>query len=104
MKRIAILAVALCLALDCTASAATGVVAFYNSMSNSIVIATAQGYTCGNVMSVHWNLSRGDAVVGELYSYGTHTLYDATIDDEISLWIEEFWIDQDQAIDWLQRQ
>ena len=69
-----------------------------------IVIATNNGYTCGNIFGLApWNLSRGDYVAGELESYGTHEIYDISIDDSFSLWIDEYWMNADRAMDWIER-
>ena len=104
MKKFVTAAILFCgVIVSSTASAARGVVAFYNQSSNKIIIATQMGYTCGKVMSVPIMLSRGDVVAGDLESYGTHEIYNLTDDENFSMWIDNFWLSEEQAIDWLER-
>ena len=104
MKKFIALAVLFCaVTISSTASAARGVVAFYNRSSNKIVIATQQGYTCGEVMNFPMRLDRGDVVVGDLESFGTHEIYNLTDDENFSVWIDNFWLSESQVRDWLER-
>ena len=104
MKKFVISVVMFCVVtISSTVSAARGVVAFYNHSSNKIVIATQMGYTCGEVMNFPMRLDRGDVVAGNLESYGTHEIYNLTDDENFSLWIDNFWLSEEQAIDWLER-
>ena len=102
-KKITILLTLLLLIMtSCTAFAKKGVVVFYNS-SGKIAIQTDYGYTVGEVMSVPIMLDRGDTVTGDLESYGTHDIYDITTDETFSLWVDDYWLSRDRAIDWIQR-
>lgn len=80
--------------------ASRGVVAFYNSGTNKIIIATSLGYTCGEVYGFYLG-GRGNVVVGELESFGVQEIYDATFDTEFSMWVDQFWLDADSAVNWL---
>jgi len=104
MKKFVAAAILFCgVIVSSTASAARGVVAFYNQSSNKIIIATQMGYTCDKVMHFPRRLDRGDVVAGDLESYGTHEIYNLTDDENFSMWIDNFWLSEEQAIDWLER-
>ncbi|MBR1645810.1 MAG: hypothetical protein IJ685_03435 [Selenomonadaceae bacterium] len=104
MKKFLTVAVLLCgVMISSTASAARGVVAFYNQSSNKIVIATNMGYTCGEVMNFPMRLDRGDVVAGDLESFASHELYNLTTDTSFTMWISKYWASESQALDWLER-
>ena len=104
MKKFILLVVLICtLMISSTVSAARGVVAFYDQSSNKIVIATNSGYTYGNVMYYIWGLKRGDVVVGNLESFASHELYDLTTDSSFTMWIDRYWANENEVIDWLKR-
>ena len=42
-------------------------------------------------------------MAGDLESYGTHEIYNLTDDENFSMWIDNFWLSEEQAIDWLER-
>ena len=44
-----------------------------------------------------------DVVVGDLESFGTHEIYNLTDDENFSLWVDNFWLSESQALDWLER-
>lgn len=47
-------------------------------------------------------MNRGDMLAGELESFGVQDVYDMSRDRGITLWIDNFWLTEDQAIDWMQ--
>ena len=104
MKKFVLLVIMFCtVMISSTASAARGVVAFYNQSSRKIVIATQMGYTCGKLMDFPIGLNKGDVVAGDLESFGTHEIYNLTDDENFSIWIDNYWLSEDRVIDWLER-
>ena len=104
MKKLIVLVALLCtVIISSTAAAARGIVAFYNQSSSKVVISTQMGFTCGTLMSVPIWLSRGDTVAGDLESFGTHEIYNLSHDESFSLWIDNYWMSEDQVLDWLER-
>ena len=105
MKKFIALVVVLCaVMITSTASAARGVVVFYGERSNKIVIETDSGhFTCGEVTDITLHLSRGDEVAGELETSGSHELYNITEDESFSMWIDDYWLSKEQALEWLER-
>lgn len=61
------------------------------------------GYTCGKIMGYVYGVRRGNAVAGELHSFGTHEIYDLNADVSFTIWIEKYWASEDDALDWLER-
>ncbi|WP_295155293.1 hypothetical protein [Selenomonas sp. AE3005] len=105
MKKVLPLLLLLLITLSAVAFAEQGQVVYYNTNRQSVVIATASGYTCGEVTmfrSGFWELSRGDMLAGDLNSYGSHDVYDLSRDRMISLWIDDVMLSQDAAFDWIQ--
>ena len=84
--------------------ASRGVIAFYGERSDILVIRTQSGYyTCGEVFGLApWNLSRGDIVMGDLDSFGFHDVYDYSIDESFQLFIDEIYLNEQQAAKWIQ--
>lgn len=104
MKKFIAFVVVLCaVMISTTASAARGVVAFYNERSNKIVIETDNGFTCGEVTGIIVHLSRGDEVAGDLESSGSHEIYNITEDESFSMWIDDYWLSKERALDWLEQ-
>ena len=103
-KFVALVVLLFAVMISATASAAKGVVVFYGERSNKIIIETDRGnFTCGEVMSITIRLSRGDEVAGELESSGTHELYNLTSDEGFSVWIDDYRLSKERALDWLER-
>lgn len=102
MKRICLLVAALMLVLSATAFAERGVIAFCND-NGVVIIGTSMGFTCGtSSYFIPYGVQRGDSVVGDLSSFGSHEIYDLDADTTFQLWIDEYWASEDQAIEWLQ--
>lgn len=105
MKKFIALVVMLCtVMISSTAMAERGIVAFYSKSSRKIIIATNNGYTCGDVsfISMTYGLKRGNYVVGDLHSFGFQDLYDLTTDSSLTVWIKKCWASENDAMDWLQ--
>ena len=103
-KFIAVIVVLCAVMITSSASAAKGVVVFYGERSKKIIIETGwQRYTCGEVMGITIHLHRGDEVAGELESSGSHELYNITEDETFSVWISDYWLSKERALEWLER-
>lgn len=105
MKKFIALIVVLCaVMITSSASAAKGVVVFYGERLNKIIIETDNGhYTCGEVSGIAFRLSRGDEVEGDLERTGLQKLYNITEDESFSVWISDYWLSKERALDWLER-
>lgn len=104
MKRIFLLVAALMLMLSATAFAERGVIVFCNDRSGVIIIGTNMGYTCGTSYYVPFGVEQGNQVGGDFSSYGPHEIYDLTANVTFQLFIDEYWVSEHDALQWLQRQ
>jgi len=43
--------------------------------------------------------SKGDVIVGDFESYGLKDIYNLTSDDEMSVYIEDYWLSKEDAIE-----
>ncbi|MBR1805184.1 MAG: hypothetical protein IJ774_02230 [Selenomonadaceae bacterium] len=106
MKKLIVLVALLCTVMISSTAAARdavrGVVVYYNYSSDKIIIETNRGFTCGEIMSGYF-LDTSHVVVGSLESYGTHEMYDLTSDRSFRMWVDEYWLDSDSALEWLGR-
>lgn len=104
MKKFITLIILFCtVMISSTAFAARGIVTFYNDSSHKIIIKTDRGFTCGEVTNMPMHLSKGDEVEGDLESSGSREIYNLTVDETFSLWIDDYWLDSDRVLDWLER-
>ena len=104
MKKFIALVILLCtVIISSTALAARGIVVFYSPSSSKIVIETQMGFTCGEVIDLPFHLSRDDTVDGDLENFGSHEIYNLTEDEHFSLWIDKYWLNKEEVIDWLER-
>ena len=53
-------------------------------------------------MSPTWMLHRGDAIVGEFNAYGEQQFYNVTTDTAFSVWINQFYVNANDALTWLE--
>jgi hypothetical protein len=53
------------------------------------VVETLRGYDLPEWYGGH-DPDRGDVLVGEYESYGTHDIYDDTADEELTVWVEDY--------------
>ena len=81
------------------ASMTRGVVIYTDG--DLIVIATKSGYTVGEYYGGHYALREGDVVVGELHSYGTKDIYCPATDRQARVWIDNFWLSEERAVEWV---
>ena len=86
-----------------TTYATRGVVVYYNYSSGKIIIETSLGYTCGEVYSYSGLLDTGDTIAGNLESYGVHEVYNLTHDSTFQIYIDEYWLNRNRALEWLGR-
>jgi hypothetical protein len=93
-------AAALLLSVGLTATtfaAERGVIVYENS--NCIIIETSRGYTLAEWYGgTAWE---GHTVVGDLESYGFTDLFDLNNDGELRVWIDDYWMSEDDAAEWV---
>lgn len=103
MKKAIIALVASALTLGCSvaAQAEQGVISLI--VGDKIVVEDSLGeYTCAEIYS-GWAYDEGDIIYGDLHSYGMQDWYDDTSGEEISVYVDDYWQNADQAIDYLRR-
>lgn len=87
------------LALPAQAKMVNGVVVYVDS--KLIVVATKAGCTVGELYGGYYSLRENDLVVGELESYGFKDVYCPATGKEARIWIDNFWLSTDRAVEWL---
>ena len=83
------------------AEAARGVVALI--VDDKIVVQAddiLEEYTGATTFETYKNYNEGDVIYGDFNSYGIHTWYDDTTDEEIEVYVDEYWMTAEQAIDY----
>lgn len=106
MKRIAVcFSLILCsLLVSVTVYASRGVVAYYDFSSSKIVIQTDyNSYTCAEVYTGGLLTGIGSVIVGDLETYGFKEVYDVTTDEELSIYIDDYWVSKARALNWIKR-
>lgn len=85
------------------ACAMPGVIALVDD--NKIIIADAYGGYSGGTFSLYppYNMGRGDWIYGPIQSYGISDFYDDTIENVVSIYIEETMMSADDAIDYFSK-
>ena len=80
------------------ATAATGTVVYRQSGCDYFVVHTANGY---DLLEWYggWEPDKGDVLVGSFEEYGMHDIYDSTADDEVTVWVEEYWLSREDALE-----
>lgn len=83
--------------------AAPGVIALMND--NKIIIADSYGRYSGGTFSLYppYNMGKGDHIYGPVGTYGYHDFYDDTIEQAVSIYIEETMMSADDAIDYFSK-
>ncbi len=80
------------------AIAAKGYVSHRISGCDYFLVETAQGYAI-----LEWyggnDPDKDDLIVGDFERYGLKTVYNATDDAEIRVWVEDFWLSRDDALE-----
>ena len=83
------------------AEAAQGVVALI--VDDKIVVQTddiLEEYTGATTFETYKNYNEGDVIYGDFNSYGIHTWYDDTTNEEIEVYVDEYWMTEEQAVDY----
>jgi len=99
MKTIQKLVCALALLIAPTAAfAAKGVVVYYKSGCDYFIAETNMGYVL-----LEWyggyDPNQGDMIAGEIDSYGMKDIYNLTADQETHVWIEDYMLSKDNALE-----
>ena len=78
--------------------AAKGGVSFIKSGCSYYIAETNMGFAL-----LEWyggsTPSRGDVIVGDYESYGMKEIYNLTQDSETKVWVDNFWLSKDKAIE-----
>lgn len=101
MKKTIIALVAAALTFGCSvaAQAEQGVIALI--AGNKMVVEDDLGeYTCAEIYS-GWLCNEGDIIYGDLHTYGMQDWYDDTSGEEITVYVDDYWQNADQAIYYL---
>lgn len=82
-----------------SAWAARGVVVFTVNFCDYFVVASGDGSYAvlewyGGAISL-----KGDVVVGNYETYGFQNIYNLTQDEEMEVWVEDYWLGRKQAIE-----
>lgn len=81
-----------------TAHAAKGEIVYYKSGCDYFIVETAMGYAL-----LEWyggyDPSRGEVVAGDFETYGMKEIYNLTANQETNVWVEDFWLSKDRAIE-----
>ena len=104
-RRIFILVLSLLILCSATAFADQGTISLICRQSRNVLLVTSYGaYSCGQItiMSPTWMLHRGDVIVGEFNAYGEQQFYNVTTDTAFSVWIDNFYLDINGALAWLE--
>jgi hypothetical protein len=84
--------------LVASAKAETGVVALRVSGCDYYLIETNQGYTVVEWYGGH-DPSRGEPVIGSFNSYGMKTIFFGQGREEGRVWIDDYWLSEDDALE-----
>ena len=80
------------------AFAAKGVVVYYKSGCSYFIVETAMGYSILEWYGGH-DPSKGEVIAGDFETYGFKDVYNLTADQETKVWVEDFWLSKDRAIE-----
>jgi hypothetical protein len=80
------------------ASAAKGTVSHKMSGCDYFTVETPGGYDLLEWYGGH-DPDRGDVLVGQYESYGMHDIYDDTADEELTVWVEDYDLSKEDALD-----
>jgi hypothetical protein len=94
----AILAAAFLLLGAAPAVAATGTVVRRISSCDYFMVETPKGFSILEWFGGH-DPDKGDKIVGAYESYGMKTVYDATADEEVRVWVEDYYLTKDSALE-----
>jgi hypothetical protein len=84
--------------LDETIDQPIGVVTVTRSGCDYFIVDASTGYA---VLEWYggWEPSRGDVIKGTFQDYGFHSIYDKTADASTRVYVEDYWLDRDEAYD-----
>lgn len=104
MKRVSLLVIFLMSLWSCTAFAEQikGRITYYNDIKDIAVVETNMGYTVMEIYSYEY-IESGDVVIGNFHSYGFTDMYNVTKESSTRIYIEEYWLNGDQVLDWIAR-
>lgn len=103
MKQImaALAAAVLTLSGGALAEAEEGVIALI--VDDKIIVEDSLGNYTGAELYSYANINEGDTVYGELDSYGMQTWYDDFTGEEFEVYVEDYWMSGEQAVEYLKR-
>jgi hypothetical protein len=78
--------------------AAKGVVVYKTTRCDYFIVEGANGYDL-----LEWyggnDPDKGDMLVGDYESYGMKQIYNITDDDELTVWVEDYWLSKNDVIE-----
>lgn len=80
------------------AEAASGSVTHRIGGCDYFIVATAKGYDVLEWYGGH-DPDEDDVLIGPYETYGMHTVYDDTADEEIQVWVEEYGLSKEDALE-----
>ena len=80
------------------AYAAQGIVVYRQSGCDYFVVQTAKGYDILEWFG-GWDPDKGDLLIGNFGTYGMHDIRDSTVDEAVTVWVEEFWLSKADALE-----
>lgn len=93
-----LLALIIVLLLAVNLFSAKGVVTHKPSNCDYCIVETKKGYAI-----LEWyggnDPDKGDVIVGDFESYGMKNIYNATSEAELRVWVEDFWLDKEDALE-----
>src|SRR6202022_3467551 len=92
------LLVMILLILSAPALAVKGTLAHRQSGCDYFVVATPSGYDLLEWYGGH-DPDKGDVLIGKYHSYGMHDIYDETADENISVWVEDYDLSKEDALE-----
>jgi hypothetical protein len=101
--RFLILAIVVMVFGSIQAYAARGTLVFRTGGCDYFVVETSKGYDVLEWYSGH-DPDKGDLIVGDFEHYGFKTVYDESADREIRVWVEDYWLSKEDALEKLLEQ
>lgn len=80
------------------AFAAKGPVVYRISGCDYFVVETPNGYDLLEWYGGH-DPDKGDILVGAFEEYGMHDIYDESVEQETTVWVEEYWLSKSDALE-----
>lgn len=81
-----------------SAHAARGVVVYRTSGCDYFVVQSPKGYDV-----LEWyggsDPDKGDVLSGNFEEYGMHDIQDSTLDDTVTVWVEDYWLSKADALE-----